>query len=234
VTVSGLRGGIIAAGDGRRLREAGVTIPKPLVPVAGVPLIESVIGNFTAAGIHSIVIIMNEQEHECVDWVRRRFPALDLEFIVKTTPSSLASFREVVARLGAGPALVSTVDAWCAPADFTRFVSAAASRPGASVLGVTTFVDDEKPLWVRLDRDRRITAIGGVAGDAVTAGLYLMSESARCRAADADLPRLRDYLAWLLEQGEPLYGELIGTVVDVDRPADIAVAEGLVGRGGTR
>ena len=36
-----LAGGIIAAGEGRRLREAGYTVPKPLVPVAGVPLIES-------------------------------------------------------------------------------------------------------------------------------------------------------------------------------------------------
>ena len=54
-----LGGGIIAAGEGRRLRRAGWTVPKPLVPVAGVPLIELVIRNFLAAHITSLTIIVN-------------------------------------------------------------------------------------------------------------------------------------------------------------------------------
>ena len=225
---SGLRGGIIAAGDGRRLREAGWTVPKPLVPVAGTPLIESVIRNFIAAGVRSLVVIVNERERDCADWVWRRFPDLDIDVIVKTTRSSLESFREVSSRLGAGPALVSTVDAWCRPDDFARFVAAARRHPvTASVLAVTPFVDDEHPLWVHLDDTGRVQRIGGADGDVVTAGIYLLSERARRRPAPSYLPRLRDYLAWLVEQGEPLYGEVIDTVVDVDRPADIALAEAM-------
>jgi NDP-sugar pyrophosphorylase family protein len=226
-----IRGGIIAAGDGRRLREAGWTLPKPLVPVNGVPLIEAVIRNFIAAGFDTIAIILNEQELDCAEWVRRRFPDTAIEFIVKTTRSSLESLREVTARLGAGRALVSTVDAWCRPEDFARFVSAAASRPAtASVLAVTPFVDDEKPLWVRLGAGGRVREIGGTGGDVVTAGIYLLSERARGLAATVDLPRLRDYLGWLVERGEVVYGEVIETVVDVDRPADITVAEEFAAR----
>lgn len=231
-----VRGGIIAAGDGRRLRDAGFTVPKPLVPVAGVPLIASVIGNFVAAGIRDLVIIVNEQEHDCVAWVRRRFPDLRIDFIVKTTRSSLESFREVTAHLGPGRALVSTVDAWCHPDAFVRFVAAATSHPvTSSVLAITSFVDDEKPLWVQSHADGRISEIGGADGDAVTAGIYLLSERARRLAAAADLPRLRDFLASLVGEGEPLYGEMIDTVVDVDRPADIVTAEALaLGRGTVR
>ncbi len=96
-----LTGGIIAAGEGSRLRRAGWTVPKPLVPVAGVPLIASVIGNFEAAGITSFRIIVNGEERGCVDWVRSRFPEIDAEFIVKTTASSLESFVEVGRRAGA-------------------------------------------------------------------------------------------------------------------------------------
>ena len=33
-----LAGGIIAAGEGSRLRQAGFPVPKPMVRVAGVPL----------------------------------------------------------------------------------------------------------------------------------------------------------------------------------------------------
>ncbi len=80
-----VRGAIIAAGEGSRLRADGYRVPKPMVEVAGVPLIGAVLRNFTAAGITAITIILNEQERECVDWVRTRFPALELDVIV--TPS---------------------------------------------------------------------------------------------------------------------------------------------------
>src|SRR5215472_126369 len=52
-----LTGGVIAAGEGRRLRRDGWTMAKPLVPVAGVPLIEHVLTNFRAAGITRLTII---------------------------------------------------------------------------------------------------------------------------------------------------------------------------------
>ena len=62
-----LHGGIIAAGEGSRLRAGGFAMPKPLVPVAGVPLIETTIRNFEAAGVVSLVIIVNDDGRGCVD-----------------------------------------------------------------------------------------------------------------------------------------------------------------------
>ncbi len=203
-------------------------MPKPMVRVAGVPLIESVIRNLDAARITPIVVIFNEQERECVEWVRSRFPDLDVEFVVKTTRSSLESFREVTSRRPGGRMLVSTVDAWCRAADFLRFVEAASERPPeATVLAMTPFVHDEKPLRVEVDGAGRIRRLGGASGDLVTAGMYLVSERVRTLGPPAALPRLRDFLAWLQRAGEPLYGEIIQTVVDVDRADDVAMAEAL-------
>lgn len=230
MSTRGLRGGIIAAGDGSRLRQAGFPMPKPLVPIAGLPLIGWVIRNFIAARIISPVIIVNELEADCVDWVRARFPDLELRFIVKTTRSSLESFVEVATGLGPGRALISTVDAWCPPGDFVGFVEAARRYPpGATVLAVTPFVADERPLWVRLDARGRVTRLGGTSGDMVTAGMYLVSERVRMTAPPPGLGRLRDFLAWLGDRGEPLYGEVIPTVVDVDRAEDVALAEACAG-----
>ena len=225
-----LRGGIIAAGNGSRLRETGFPMPKPLVPVAGVPLIESVIRNFLAARVASLVIIVNEREGDCVDWVRSRFPGLDVDFIVKTTASSLESFAEVMRRLADGPALVSAVDTWCRPEDFVGFVEAARRRPApATVLAVTPFVADENPLWVTLDATGRVRALGERSGAVVTAGIYLVAERVRALVPPPGLGRLRDFLRWLFEQGEPMYGEVIERVVDVDRATDVALAETLGG-----
>ena len=223
------RGGIIAAGDGTRLRATGYAMPKPLVPVAGVPLIDWVIGNFRAAGITSLVIIVNEQARACRDWVHSRFPDLDVEVIVKTTRSSLESFFEVTRRLAGERVLISTVDAWCRPNDFVGFVQAARQRPAdASVLAVTPLVADERPVWVDVDAGGCIRRLGGAEGTHVTAGLYMLSERARSATPPA-LGSLRHFLAWLLTQGEPLYAETIENVVDVDQQSDVVLAEELAG-----
>jgi NDP-sugar pyrophosphorylase family protein len=223
-----LAGGVIAAGEGSRLRQSGFAMPKPMVPIAGVPLIESVIRNFRAARIGPLAIIVNEQERPCVDWVRHRFPDLEVEFIVKTTASSLESFGEVIRCHPGGRMLVSTVDAWCVEADFVRFVEAAVRRPAdATVLAVTPLVADEKPLRVVMAPDGRVKALGGDAGDLVTAGMYLVPETVRELTPPPGLGRLREFLSWLVRSGAPVFGEAIEQVVDVDRAEDVALAETL-------
>jgi len=223
-----LAGGIIAAGEGSRLRQSGFAMPKPMVPIAGVPLIESVIRNFRAARLGPLAIIVNEQERPCVDWVRHRFPDLEVEFIVKTTASSLESFGEVIRCHPGGRMLISTVDAWCVEADFVRFVEAAVRRPAdATVLAVTPLVADEKPLRVVMAPDGRVRALGGDAGDLVTAGMYLVPETVRELTPPPGLGRLREFLSWLVRSGAPVFGEAIEQVVDVDRAEDVALAETL-------
>src|SRR5258707_137019 len=204
-----IRGGIIAAGAGSRLRADGWRVPKPLVEVAGLPLIGAVLRNFTTAGITAITIIVNQEERDCVQWVRARYPDLEVDFIVKTTASSLESFREVTARGPAGPMLVSTVDAWCAAEDFARFAGQAAARPDeATVLAVTPLVDDEKPLWVTLGAGGRVDAIGEPGGGLVTAGVYRVSARARRVGAAPPPRRLRGYLEGLHRSGEPPDGRI--------------------------
>ena len=60
--------------------------------------------------------------------------------------------------------------------------------------------------------------------------MYLLSERVRRMEPPAGLGRLREYLAWLVESGEPMYGDVIETVVDVDRAEDVALAEALAAR----
>jgi len=228
-----LHGGIIAAGEGRRLRAGGFAMPKPLVPVAGVPLIESTVRNFEAAGVASLVIIVNDEGRRCIEWVRERFPRLDVDFIVKTTASSLESFREVNRRMPGGRALVSTVDTWCAPSAFAAFTGAARARSeDATVLAVTALVEDEAPLWVDATPDGRVRSVGAGPTPLITAGVYVFSPSARSAPAPASLGRLRDFLGWLVRTGEPVYAETIGSVVDVDRASDVALAESFARAGG--
>ena len=220
-------GGLIAAGEGSRLASLGR--PKPLVEVAGVPLLARVLSNFEAAGIARVAIIFNENEQDCAAFARARFPDLVRTIVLRTTPHSLESFRAILAVSPPGRLLVATVDTVCAPEDFAAFARAAAAAPAEeTVLAVTPLVADEKPLWVESGPDGRIRRVGGDSGGAVTAGVYAISERARAKTPPPALGKLREYLAWLCDAGEPMRAASIGKAVDVDRPEDVRLAESLL------
>jgi NDP-sugar pyrophosphorylase family protein len=250
-----LSGGVIAAGEGSRLKSLGVA--KPMVPVAGEPLIAHVLRNFEAAGIASAAVIFNEAGQDAAALVRERFGGLVSRIVVKSTHSSLESFREILDAAPPGRLLVSTVDAFCPRDEFVRFVRRADEKPNrATVLAVTRYVHDEKPLWVtlaagerragdtggrspaeppeELARSGRVTVVGGSSGDAVTAGIYVFPEEVRALGIPAGLGRLRDFLAWLAKSGEPVEAVEIPKVVDVDRAEDLAEAEAMAAAGAGR
>jgi NDP-sugar pyrophosphorylase family protein len=221
----GIWGGVIAAGDGRRLRADGYRMSKPMVPVAGRPLMELALERFRAAGIRRLTIIINESSDDCRQWLQRHAEDFDLDLIVRTTPSSCASFQVVADRLAGGPSVITTVDAVVRPDDFRTFVLRAAALPDdAMALGLTEQVDDENPLWAALGPDGRIRQLGGPRGTHVTAGLYWLPKAPLVQPP-VSFPRLRDYLGWLVTAHERVHGIVLPTVFDVDRASDIVAVE---------
>jgi len=219
-----LRGGIIAAGLGTRLKRDGYRVPKPMIPVAGRPLIEHALDRFRAAGVRHVTVIVNEESDDCRQWLHDHCGDFDLDLIVRTTPSSYASFRLVADKLAGQPALITTVDSIMGPDAFQLFVRTAAALPNdAFALGLTAHVDDDKPLWADLDASGRVRRLGGTSGACVTAGLYWLP--ANPPAAPADFSRLRDYLKWLVESGAPVHGVVLPQVFDIDRAHDVEAAE---------
>ena len=225
--------GIIAAGEGLRLKEAGVRIHKPLVPIAGFPLIGHRLRQFVESGIQSAVIIFNEGQQECADWVRKHFPAIDLHILIKSTKSSFESFWRVGRALGPGRHLISTVDVICSSDDWHKMLNSKAPLLREILLGVTSFVHDEKPLWVRTAPGSfKIVEIGGGADDYATAGLYAVDESVFERTLREDISSLRVFLRELLREGFPVRAVPLADVIDVDTVADIQLAEQFLARHG--
>ena len=223
--------GIIAAGEGSRLKLANVEAHKPMVHIAGWPLIGHVLGHFAGAGIQRAVIIFNESGQECADWVRKTFPSLELEILIKTTQSSFESFWRVGRGLGPGRHLISTVDSVCSPADFRRMIAAKAESPREVFLGVTSFVHDEKPLWIATERETlNVVAVGGDAGLYATAGLYNVSGAIFEKEWREDVRSLRVFLKQLLAEGIPMRAIPLAEVIDVDTAEDINLAESFLSR----
>jgi NDP-sugar pyrophosphorylase family protein len=221
-----LRGGIIAAGHGTRLKADGYRASKPMALIGGRPLIGHALDRFRAVGVRRLTVIINETSDDCRQWLSDHAEDLDLDLIVRTTPSSYASFEMVAARLAGSPAMITTVDSILPVADFRHFVTAASGFPSdAVVLGLTGHVDDDNPLWATLDgADGRILSLGGKSGSHVTAGLYRLPADEIARPA-AGFARLRDYLKWLVDGRWPVYGVVLPLVFDIDRARDVEAAE---------
>ena len=234
-----MKAAIIAAGLGERLRDGGIHEPKPLVRICDRPLIDYALSAVAAAGLNDVACIVNDLSSGIEDHCRREWPDLRFEFVRRTTPSSMESLFTLAPLLGTEPFVLLTVDAVFAPALLRDFLAAAARRLDADgVLAVNRFVDDEKPLWVRMAANRRITAFGPAARDSgwVTAGYDVLdpaifTEITAARAAQSQA--LRVFVAHLLERGYGLYAEPVGKSVDVDRVEDIGTAEAFVRSGFT-
>lgn len=63
---------IFAAGLGTRLKPLTDTMPKALVPVAGKPMLEHVIGKLKAAGFDEIVINVHHFAHQIIDFLKAK------------------------------------------------------------------------------------------------------------------------------------------------------------------
>ncbi|MDE2491219.1 MAG: NTP transferase domain-containing protein [Elusimicrobia bacterium] len=222
--------GIIAAGDGSRLAASHPGTVKPLVPVAGRPLIHWVVAGLAQAGAGSLTVLTNSRGTPVPGSLEAAFPSLVFDFLRADTVSSFESFRLVCRRLSerAPEFLVSTVDALIPPADVARFWDACRGARADAGLALTAHVDDEKPLWVDVDEAGLVTAVGddARARRRVTCGLYYMTRAAAARLPDAAAhPRLRDFWRSLAASGARVAGTSLSKTLDVDRPEDVAAAE---------
>ncbi len=230
-----MKAGIIAAGEGSRLKSEGITPPKPLVEVNGIPLIERLIRSYIRFGITEIALIVNEASLEVKEFVESKRFTVPVRFVVKSTPSSMHSLFALAPLLGGGPFLLSTVDSIFHEEEFGRFLSFAGERTSADgVLAVTDFVDDEKPLYVRVDQHNRITSFGkkdGAGPGYVTGGLYVFSPRIFAEidaALKGGIERLRNFLEHLLGHGYRLEAFPFSKIIDIDHAADIRAAEDLL------
>lgn len=225
--------GIISAGVGRRFQESGVAVPKPLIPVAGRPLIGWVLEAYARAGQKSVFILLHPRSAGARAYAREQYPGLKLGFRLKATPSTLASFCLVTGRLP-GANLISTVDALYEPRELGRFLKAAAKLEADAVLGVTRHRVDATSLRVQADRKGWAqTIVKGGRGPYATTGVYLVSPKLK-KAAKAALKEgcgsLSSFLGLCPGLGLKVAVVEMKQVFDIDLPADVLAAERKLGK----
>jgi NDP-sugar pyrophosphorylase family protein len=225
-----MKAAIIAAGKGERMIRGGIHIPKPLLTLAGEPLIARTIRAAATAGADSVACIVNDLYPTVSQYLKTKTWPVPLELVVKTTPSSMESLFHLSHLLSEEPFLMLTADAVFTMNTLTEFlVEARTISDARGALALTRFVDDEKPLWARVDNRYRISALGddAVPTPYVTAGFYYFHPDIFgiiAAARSGKLSALRQFLNLLLAKGYPLYGVPVSQTIDVDRPEDLKTA----------
>ena len=149
---------IIAAGEGSRLAQEGVTLPKPLVKLNGVEMIRRLIDIFAQNQAESISIIVNEEMKAVQEYVKQIKLDIPLNIVIKSTPSSMHSFFELREFLCKGKFCLTTVDTIFKEKDFEQYIQAFIDDAESDgMMAVTDYIDDEKPLYVDVDQNMKIT-----------------------------------------------------------------------------
>lgn len=223
---------IIAAGEGSRLVQEGVQLPKPLVNLCGTPMIKRLIDIMMSCNPESLSIIVNEQMTQVREYLESLTLPVPFRLVVKTTPSSMHSFYEVSRHFGSGKFVLTTVDTIFRPEDFRKYVEAFEADDNADgYMAVTSFIDDEKPLYIDVDSRMRITAFADKPFPGVkyiSGGIYGLRPHALevlRHCMDSGVSRMRNYQRALVEAGEDLKAFPFPKIIDVDHAGDIATAE---------
>lgn len=231
---------IIAAGNGSRLHQEGVKVPKPLVKINGERLIDRLLRIFCNNQATEIIVICNEQmtdvqEHLAdVQQHGLNGKEVPLRFIVKTTPSSMHSFYEISSLIGKESFVLTTVDTIFREDEFSVYIHEFQKEiedGTQAFMGVTDYIDDEKPLYVSTDEAMNIIGFHDKnTGNCqyISGGIYgLTPETITTlnNCMERGESRMRNFQRALIADGRKTKAYAFTKVLDIDHATDIEKAE---------
>ncbi len=227
-----MHGLVLAGGEGARLAAGGVDVPKPLVDVGGRPQVVGLLETLDALGCETLTCAVRADfpaVSRALDGRRFRAP---FQIVSCRTPSSLHTLAQALRGVAPGAVFCSMVDTVMRRRDWEAVWRGTMERLGAgadAVLAVTTFVDDESPVYVARQAGGFVRSIGDepVAPVCVTGGVYGLGEGARravLRAVAQGIHRMRGFLKAFVAEGGRVATIDVARIFDIDRPSDIAAA----------
>lgn len=225
---------ILAAGEGSRLSQEGIQVPKPLVEIGGEKMLGRLVRIFMQNQAEHISIITNDMTSITSDYVQSLIDAgLPVSLKVKSTPSSMHSFYELRDMIGSGKFCLTTVDTIFREEEFSRYINEFALSDADALMAVTDYIDDEKPLYVSVDDNFGITGFYDEPCHSkyISGGIYCLDVKCidvleRCVASGQS--RMRNFQRALVAEGLNLKAYPFSKIIDVDHRDDIAKAEKLL------
>jgi dTDP-glucose pyrophosphorylase len=221
------------AGRGARFQEAGYRLPKPLIPVHGIPMIEVVIRNLSPRRPHRFTFICQREHVEAFGlkkFLHQLTPGskiLTVERVTEGAACTVLLARDVID--GDQPLMIANCDQWI-DASIDEYL-AAGDRFQTSGFLMTMSSDNPKWSYVRRGSEGNVVGVveKQVVSSEATVGIYNFARGSEfVRAADAMIAanaRVNNefYVAptysWLIQWG--------GTVETFSIGSDVSGMHGL-------
>lgn len=224
---------IISAGEGSRLSQEGVALPKPLVELNGTAMIDRLIRIFVQNGADGVVVIINNESPLTKEHLKELQQKLEvpLELVIQTTPSSMHSFHALSPYLKDDKFCLTTVDTIFREEEFARFIEYFKQSDADGCMAVTDYIDDEKPLYISTDEELDITGFHDERVEGcqyISGGIYCLTPPALRTlqgCMDKGMARMRNFQRQLVADGLKLKAYPFKKIVDVDHAEDIVKAE---------
>lgn len=248
-----MRYAIIAAGEGSRLAQEGLMVQKPFVKIHGETLMDRLVRIFRDDDAEDVVVALRSTSDLSNISANTQCSLRDTQLptiVFCSTPSSMHSFYELKPYLDKGePFVLTTVDTVFREDEFCDYVKAfqdAIAEGYDGLMGVTDYIDDEKPLYVKVkgmvpqaspEEDTIVSTdeIEGFYDEAVSpyvsAGVYGLCPNAletleRC--VEKGESRMRNFQRALIREGKRLKAWRFSKVIDIDHVGDIKKAEEMI------
>lgn len=226
---------VLAAGRGTRLGSMTTARPKPMIPIAGKPILEHTITWLRDSGITEIVVNL----HHHADQIRSHFGdgcRLGVNISYSPEPSLLgtAGALRPVRDTFSSTFLVVYGDNFFR-CDFPRLLAAHRAHRGIGTMALYEWPNATESGVVRIDGDLRVVefvekpAAGSAFSHLINAGLLLWEpEVFRFIPADGPADFSRDVIPRIMGEGGRLYGHVLRDpelLLWVDTPEDYARAQ---------
>lgn len=224
---------IMAGGFGRRLGERTASTPKPLLPVAGKPMLEHVIAGLEAAGVTTAYLTLHYLADQIRAFGEAREGTMRLKYLVEEEPLGTAGALTLIPEIASSPVLVINGDV-ITNADFAALYDFHARQQHDATIGVSRY-EQQLPFGVvRRDAAGLFEGIEEkpTISEFVSAGVYYLEPAVLAlipRGRAVDMPEVLNAARQV--------GMKIGLFpiheywTDLGRPHDLAAAESdLAGR----
>jgi NDP-sugar pyrophosphorylase family protein len=225
---------VLAAGKGTRMGALTEDLPKPMLTVAGKPLLEHILDRLNRAGVTECGIITGYRR-EVIEHHFAHYP-LRLVFIHQEVINGTAGAAKLARTFAGTDAFLLTFgDIWCEPDDYRRVMQPIEDEPATEATLAVKHVDD--PF-----QGAAVYVVNGfiskiiekpVKGTSTTnwnsAGCYCFRQSVFEEIDRVPLSARGEYeltsaVEQMLEGGKKLRAvEIKGTWRDIGRPEDLAV-----------
>ncbi len=200
---------ILAAGRGERLRPLTDTVPKPLLPVAGKPLLDHIFENLCSLSLKRVVLNAWHLKDQIINYVHSRQKKFPFEFVVSEEDELLGTgggLKKAYSFIQSSPFLMLNGDClWSG--DLKAFVETSPFTQDDAVWWLAPRQEDQTKIYTN---KTEIVGIGNLWGHTSStascfSGIQLMKNVDRAKLPEKGCI-IRDYWIPRLQEGGHIKG----------------------------